>query len=92
MKSKTKTSDKKTKQTRVNHPKYIEHWWLKYEAANDLPDEAIPREWFFDFAESAYNTWLQNGNTATQFEADIAHHIAVQKVFKKWRKIYGNTL
>lgn len=70
----------------------LERWWLKYEAAGDLVVEPVPPEVFFEFADSAYETWLKSGKTAAQIEADIAHHIAVQKTFKKWREVYGNQI
>lgn len=72
--------------------KYIERWWLKYEAAGDLDTEVVPREVFFEFAESAYETWLKSGKTSAQIDADIEHHIVVQKTFKKWRKVYGDKI
>ncbi|NUO78493.1 hypothetical protein HUU05_00325 [candidate division KSB1 bacterium] len=78
-------------QTRQNK-KYIDRWWLKYEAAGALDEEVVPRELFFEFADSAYEAWLKSGKTAAQIEADIKHHIAVQKVFKKWREIHGDKI
>ncbi len=94
MKSKTKAPRNKPGRngTGADHKKYVEHWWLKYEAADDVNAEAMPRELFFEFAESAYEAWLKSGKTAAQIEADIEHHIAVQKTFKKWREVYGEKI
>jgi len=73
--------------------KYIEEFWHKYEAMGNLDDEFPPsRELFFDFVESAYNAWLNTGKTAAQSKADLQHHIAVQKVFTKWREVHGEKL
>jgi hypothetical protein len=72
--------------------KHSERWWLKYEAAGAHDDEVLPRELFLEFADSAYEAWLKSGKTAAQIEADIEHHIAVQKTFKKWREVYGDKI
>lgn len=72
--------------------KNSDRWWLKYEAVGDLNNEVMPRELFFEFADSAYEAWLNSGKTAAQIEADIEHHIAVQKTFKKWREVHGDKI
>ncbi len=73
--------------------KYIEEFWHKYEAMGDLDAEYPPsREVFFDFVESAYHAWLDSGKTSAQIEADLEHHIAMQKVFTKWREVYGENI
>jgi hypothetical protein len=73
--------------------KYIEQWWHKYEAMGDLDAEFPPsRKVFFDFFHSAYHAWLKSGNTSAQIEADLQHHIAMQKVFMKWREVYGDRI
>jgi hypothetical protein len=80
-----------------NRKKYIEQWWRKYEAMNEVDaelDEKFPTspEVFFEFVNSAYAAWLKTGKTAAQIEADIKHHIAMQKVFTKWRTIHGEQI
>lgn len=92
MNSKTKVSNKKTGSADVTRKKQVEQWWLKYEQANEEKNEAIPRDAFWEFAESAYDAWLMSGKIEAQIEADIKHHIIVQKTFTKWRKIYGNQI
>lgn len=73
--------------------KYIEQWWRKYEAMGDLDAEFPPsREVFFDFVESAYDAWIKTGKTTVQIEADIEHHIAMQKIFQKWREVHGEKI
>jgi len=77
--------------------KYIEQWWRKYEAMNELDAELnakFPpsRELFFELVDSAYSAWLKTGKTKAQIEADIEHHIAMQKVFKKWREVHGEKI
>lgn len=77
-------------QTRQSQ-KNIDRWWLKYETiAHD--DAIVSHEEFIEFAGAAYEAWLQSGKTAAQIEADTEHHIAVQKVFKKWREVYGDKI
>jgi len=73
--------------------KYIEQWWRKYEVMNAMEaelEEKFPTspEVFYDMMNSVYRNWLKSGNTAAVIEADLANHVAVQKVFKKWRKVY----
>lgn len=51
-----------------------------------------PPEVFFDFVDSAYEAWLNTGKTAIQVEADTQHHIAMQKIFKKWRKVHDEKI
>jgi len=77
--------------------KYIEQWWRKYEVMNAMEDEIeekfpTPPELFFELVDSAYEAWLKTGKTAAQVEADIEHHIALQKVFKKWREVHGEKI
>jgi len=77
--------------------KYIEQWWRKYEVMNAMEAELeekfpTPPEVFFDLVDSAYEAWLNTGKTAAQVEADLKHHIAMQKVFKKWRKVHGEKI
>jgi len=73
--------------------KYIEQWWRKYEVMNAMEAELeeefpMPPEVFFDMMNSVYRNWLKSGNTSAIIEADLAHHIVMQKVFKKWREVY----
>jgi len=77
--------------------KYIAQWWRKYEVMNKVDAELekkfpTPPEVFFELVDSAYEAWLKTGQTAAQIEADIKHHIAMQKVFKKWRKVHGEKI
>ncbi|MCG3118059.1 MAG: hypothetical protein ALAOOOJD_00193 [bacterium] len=77
--------------------KYAEQWWRKYEVMNKVDTELektspTPPEVFFDFVDSAYEAWLKTGKTGAQIEADIKHHIAMQKVFIKWRKVHGEKI
>ena len=73
--------------------KYIEQWWRKYEAMNELGQNWQPSpELFFEFFEFAYNAWLNSSKTAAQIEADIQHHIEMQKVFSKLRKAHGDKI
>lgn len=78
----------------IDRKKYIEEFWHKYEAMNELEAELppTPREVFFDLVDSAYTAWLKTGKTATQIKADIEHHIAVRKLFKKWREVHDAKL
>ena len=67
--------------------KYIEEFWHKYEAMGNLDEEFPPsKEVFFSFLNSAYRAWLNSGKTSAQIEADIQHHIEMQKTFMKLRK------
>jgi len=73
--------------------KYIEQWWRKYEVMNTMEAELeekfpTPPELFYSLMNSVYHNWLKFGKTSAIIEADIAHHIAMQKVFKKWREVY----
>ena len=73
--------------------KYIEQWWRKYEAMGDLDAEFPPsRELFFELANSAYRAWLKAGNTSAHIEADLEHHIAMQKFFKRWQEVHGQRI
>ncbi len=70
--------------------KYLERWWLKYEAAGDLDAEfPTPPEMVFDMLNSVHAHWRGQGNVALNMKEDLRHHTAVQKVFKKWREVYG---
>lgn len=73
--------------------KYIEQWWRKYETMNELENELdekfqTPPEVFYSLMNSVFRNWLKFGKTSAIIEADISHHIAMQKVFKKWREVY----
>ena len=73
--------------------KYIEQFWHKYEAMEDLDAQFPPsRELLFSFPNSAYQAWLHSGRASAEIEADIEHHIAIQKVFIKWREVYGERI
>ncbi len=77
--------------------RYIEQWWRKYEVMNAMEAELqekfpISPEVFFELVDSAYEAWLKTGKTAAQIDADTQNHIAVQKVFKKWRKVHGEKI
>lgn len=77
--------------------RYIEQWWRKYEVMNkvdaDLEAKSPPaRKLFFELVNSAHRAWRKTGKINVQIEADIEHHIAMQKVFKKWREVHGGTI
>lgn len=77
--------------------KYIEQWWRKYEVMNAMEAELeekfpTPPEVFHDMMNSVYRNWLKSCKTAAVIEADLAHHIAVQKFFKKWREVYDQAV
>ncbi|KAA0222792.1 hypothetical protein KJ068_20215 [bacterium] len=79
--------------------KYIEQWWRKYEAANEfeaeyrLSEESLPPpQVMADFLDSVYRMWLKSGDLAAESEANLAHHIAVQKVFAKMRQLHDDGL
>jgi hypothetical protein len=73
--------------------KYIEQWWRKYEVMNAMEAELekkfpTPPEVFYSLMNSVYRHWLKSGKSSVVIDADLAHHIAMQKVFKKWREVY----
>ncbi len=70
--------------------KYIERWWLKYEAAGDLGAEfPTPPDVMLDMLNSVHEHWRKRGDTSANMKEDLRHHVAVQKVFKKWRAVHG---
>ncbi len=73
--------------------KYIEQWWRKYEVANELDKEfPLPHEQIYDLMNSVHQFRLNAGYADNDLEEDMAHHIAMQKVFMKWRDIYDTSI
>jgi hypothetical protein len=73
--------------------KYIKQFWRKYQVLNEIAPEPRPSlDEFIPFLDAAYRTWLRSGNTEVQIEADIQHHIAMQKWFAKLREIEHDAL
>jgi hypothetical protein len=73
--------------------KYIEQFWRKYEVLNEIAPEPRPElEEFIPFLDVAYRTWLRSGNVDAQIEADIQHHVEVQKQFAKLRELENDAL
>jgi hypothetical protein len=76
-----------------NRKKYIEQWWRKYEAMAKLEKEInrkfppAPRV-FSSLMNSTHRVWRLSGKASVLIKADIEHHIAMQKLFKKWREVY----
>ncbi|NUO79922.1 hypothetical protein HUU05_07580 [candidate division KSB1 bacterium] len=70
--------------------KHMEPWWLKYEAAGDLAAEfPTPPTLVLSMLNSVHAHWRNRGDTSVNMREDLRHHIAVQKVFKKWRGVHG---
>ena len=70
-----------------------EEWWHKYEAMSNLDANFPPaREAFFDLVNSVYCYWLKSGKTATYMQEDLEHHIAMQRLFKKWQEVHGQRI
>jgi hypothetical protein len=74
--------------------KYIEEFWHKYEAMNEIEAELppTPRDLIFELMNSVHRAQLNSGKTSFLIDLDIEHHIAMQKVFKKWREVYDESL
>ncbi len=74
--------------------KYIEEFWHKYEVMNALEGELPPRprELIFELMNSVHRAHLNSGKAPALTEIDIEHHIAMQKVFKKWREVYDESV
>ncbi len=76
-----------------SHDKRLEQFWLKYRGMEDLDIRFPPsREQFFSFFDSAYQVWFKTGNTSAQIEADLQHHVEMQKIFIKWRMVHGKRI
>ena len=68
--------------------KYVEQFWRKYEVLNEIAPEPRPAlEAFISFLDVAYQTWLRSGNVDAQIEADIQHHVDMQKQWAKLREL-----
>jgi hypothetical protein len=71
----------------TDQEKYIKQFWRKYEILNEIALEARPSlNDFVSFLEVAYSTWLRSPNIAAQVEADIQHHVALQRRFFQLRE------
>jgi hypothetical protein len=69
--------------------KYIEKLRRKVQALGNLDTEHRPsQESFFELMDAHHQAWLNSEHREADIEADIAHHIAMQKIFKKWREVY----
>ncbi|GEM_PF-3206535 len=47
------------------------------------------RESFFELMDFVHALRLKSDKAPALDEADMQHHIAMQKVFKKWREVHG---
>ena len=73
--------------------KYIEQWWLKYEAMGNLDEEFPPsRALLFDLINSVHRHSLDSGKTSAHVAEDLAHHTTMQQIFKKWQQVHGPTV
>lgn len=74
--------------------KYIEEFWHKYEAMNELEAELppTPRELVFELMNSVHRVHLNSDKTSFLFDRDVEHHVAMQKIFKKWREVYDKRI
>lgn len=72
----------------LDQKKYIEQFWRKYEVLNEIAPEPRPSlEEFIPFLDAAYRTWMRSGNIDAQIEADMQHHVDMQKQFAKLRDL-----
>jgi len=72
----------------VEQHQYIEQFWRKYEVLNEIAPEPHPSlDEFIPFLDAVYRTWLRSENTTAQIEADIQHHVAMQRQFAKLREL-----
>jgi len=91
---KIRTDKKPTRAVRAReHKKHIDRWWLKYEAASDLDAEfPTPPDLVLSMLNSVHEHWRNRGDISVNMREDLRHHIAMQKVFKKWREIHGERI